>query len=45
MGKHTSTMDIFKFLDGVDDVEFVEAFKRPEKEKPKAAKKAKAKKS
>jgi FKBP-type peptidyl-prolyl cis-trans isomerase 2 len=45
MGKHTATMDIFKFLDGVDDVEFVEAFKRPEKEKPKKSKKAKPKKS
>jgi FKBP-type peptidyl-prolyl cis-trans isomerase 2 len=47
MGKHTATMDIFKFLDAVDNVEFVEAFTRPEKakkkEKPKATKKAKAK--
>lgn len=47
MGKHTATMDIFKFIDDVDEVEFLEAFKRPEKapkkEKPKAAKKAKAK--
>lgn len=49
MGKHTATMDIFKFIDVVDGVEFVEAFKRPEKapkkEKPKAGKKAKPKKS
>ena len=47
MGKHATTMDIFKFIDVVDGVEFVEAFKRPEKapKKAKATKKAKPKKS
>lgn len=48
MGKHTSAMDIFKFIDGVNVVDFVESFKRPEtkkKEKPKASKKTKPKKS
>ncbi len=49
MSKHTSTMDIFRFIDDVDEVQFIDAFKRPEKapkkEKPKAAKKTKAKKS
>ncbi|MBU2560193.1 peptidylprolyl isomerase [archaeon] len=50
IGKHTATMDIFKFLDAVDGVEFVEAFKRPQKAPKKEtakppAKKAKPKKS
>jgi FKBP-type peptidyl-prolyl cis-trans isomerase 2 len=47
MGKHTATMDIFRFIDVVNEVEFLEVFKRPEKstkkEKPKESKKTKAK--
>jgi hypothetical protein len=47
MGKHTAAMDIFRFIDVVDKVEFIDVFKRPEKsakkEKPRESKKAKAK--
>jgi FKBP-type peptidyl-prolyl cis-trans isomerase 2 len=45
MSKHTSSMDIFKLIDGVNRVDFVESFKRPDTLKKEKPKKAKAKKS
>ncbi len=42
LGKHSASIDIFRFIDGVKEVEFLEVFKSPEKitkkEKPKKSK-------
>lgn len=45
LGKHSASADIFRFIDIVNDVEFLELFKRPKKEKPAETKKEKSKKS
>lgn len=45
LGKHSASADIFRFIDIVNDVEFLEMFKRPKKEKPAETKKEKSKKS
>ena len=49
LGKHAASMDIFRFIDGVNEVDFLEAFKRPEKptkkEKTKETTKTKVKKN
>ncbi|MEE8401870.1 MAG: FKBP-type peptidyl-prolyl cis-trans isomerase [Candidatus Hydrothermarchaeaceae archaeon] len=45
LSKHSASADIFRFIDIVNDVEFLEMFKRPKKEKPAETKKEKSKKS
>ena len=35
LGKHAAAADIFKFIEGVEEIEFLEVFKKPKEEKPK----------